>query len=473
MTSAFVLLSVLYLLRGKMGLSAASLAFSMASRQFPVLLLPAFIAYLWMKYRLWSPNVKRFVAAFIISSAIINAPYIYIMAKLATHSLSAFISYPSLWFNTATTSGHAVTTFDFGYNFTGILASLGVWDAASPFFGGRVFLLLFVLFSIFLIKYRQPTAEWLNLNIMIIFIPFIITTPLVEPSFLQWVLPSIILASALFRSIPWYYPHVVWISLMIIEPLSSASYTYSLDQTFPNWFPIRDPEWPFRNLPLYLSFSALHSFFLILSLAGCLFVAYIRRKQVNLNMKTVDLKNSLQNNKNSIVTDMSKRLPVIILFVMYSIFELLRISFGRGLEIISAITGGVIIVLIWYFIYFNTHHKSSFRQILQRPENIFYLGSTISILLTILWFNLDSSPFLVVQIAVLLMSLSINQASVFVRTITKFSQIITIIYVFYVLLSTLNVFLGQITILFLFSWFYFMYIHDIHLSAASRIRKNR
>ena len=473
MTTAFVLLSIFYLLKGKMGLSAASLAFSMASRQFPVLLLPAFITYLWMKYRLWSPNVKRFGIAFIISAAIINSPYIYIMAKLATKSFSAFIMYPSQWFGTATTSGHAATTFDFPYNFTGVLSSLGIWDATSVFFGGRIFLLLFTLFLIFLIKYRQPTAEWLNLNIMIIFVPFIITTPLVEPSFLQWVLPSILLASVLFRSIPWYYPHVIRISLMLIEPMSSASFTYNFDQTFPNWFPIRDPAWPFRSLPFYLSLSVLHSFFLILSLAGCFFTVYIRRKQTNLNKNTTNVINSLRNNKYSLGTTTPINLLVILLLILYSVFEILRISFGLGSEIISGITGGILIVLVWYLVYFKTNHKISFRQILRRSENIFYLGSVFSVLLTILWFKLDSSTFLVVQIAILIMFWSSNQFSFSAIVTTKISQIFTLIYVFYVMLTSLNIFLGQTTILFLISWLYFLYLHDIHLNTKNRFGEIR
>lgn len=473
MTIAFIMLSLLYLLRGRMGLSAASLAFSMATRQFPILLLPAFIAFIWMKYRSWAPNLSRFVKAFLASAVIINAPYIYIAYRLALHSTSAFISYPMLWFGTTTTLGHEASTFDFGYNFTGILASLDVWRTVSIFFGGRVFLLLAALSIVFLLRYGRPTAEWINQNIMVIYILFILTTPLVEASFLQWVLPSLLLAAILFRSLPWYYPHVIWISSMLIEPLPSASFTYSLDQTFPYFFPIRDPEWPFRNLPLYLSFSALHSLFLILALSSCFLIVYIRRRQKKLTAKHADTGDPLRETVDGISLASQPDRRVILLFSMYSIYEILRVSFGLGSGVLSSILGGVLVFAIWSYTYRGTRHEHSIRQLLQRTPYTLYLVSLLIIFLTVWMFSLDLPVFLLVQLIILTMLWSSHRQINVISSVTRLSLIFTILYVFYLLLTSLNPFLGRATILFISSCFYLQFMTDLRLSASKSVVDER
>jgi Gpi18-like mannosyltransferase len=255
----FVLLASVYLLKQKTLHSSVTFAFASMFRYLPVLILPFFAAYTWKRSR---SEMAKFLAVYIVTIAVLAIPDLLSFATIYSNSPSGFEAFMQHFIGSGSAvagTGHypLMQIKQFTYNFTGILATLGLWPQVKVFFGFRNFLILYFAIVLFSLKYKSAFSfQGINKSVIAIFCLLLIFTPLIQHQYLMWVFPFILLEAYLFRSIPRFIPKVLYLTLLLIDPIIEGSFFNYFDATIPS--PIRQNQWPLRNITLELSLSALH-----------------------------------------------------------------------------------------------------------------------------------------------------------------------------------------------------------------------
>lgn len=278
---AFVLLSLLNLLKGRITHSAIYLAIAVVFKYIPILLVPFYLIHMRHKMSFCTSFLKMYL----LSLLVLFSPYLTYLVPLYFHSPSAFwdhiLGYAVLWTGgRGYINGLDPTTFK--YNFSGILATLGLWSVIESAFLGHIFLFLFppsyFVLMVLALTRSIVTFESINRYIIIIFSLIMLTNPVCMGHFLTWILPFLFIEVYALNSIPRHYLHILWISNFMIDPVFTGpvnAFLVLFDNTFPDisrflWhlFP---NGWPLGNLSLQLSLSALHGALLVLTTILCLF----------------------------------------------------------------------------------------------------------------------------------------------------------------------------------------------------------
>lgn len=267
----FVLLAFVYLLKQKIVYSSITFAFASSFRFLPILLLPFFATYIWKKSR---SETAKFLAVYISAMAVLAIPYMFSAAVIYSKSAPSFGAFMQHFIGTGSAvagTGHypLEQIKEFTFNFTGVLATLGIWPQVKMFFGFRNFLVVYFVIILFSLKYKSAfSLQGINKAVIAIFCLLLILTPLVQHQYLMWAFPFIILEAYLFRGIPRYIPTVLYLTLMLIDPITGGNFFFYLDATLPS--PIRQNQWPLRSITLDLSLSALHVLTLVVTVIICL-----------------------------------------------------------------------------------------------------------------------------------------------------------------------------------------------------------
>jgi hypothetical protein len=279
---AFVLLSLLYLLKGKLGISAICLSIAVCFRFVPILLLPCFLVLVWRSNKSALFKVSKFLGVFLLSLFVLSIPYLLLTITLYSSSVSALSSYFFGHFlgivgQLQTVAPVSPLSPAYQYNFTAILAAVGVWPQIRAFFSLTTFAVIYLIVSVLELKRRFHPAHSFTRYAIIVFALFMLMVPTSDSRDLLWIFPFLLLAAYLFSGMPKYVPHILWIANLAIFPLIRGHFLVWFDLTFPlnvdgRWsFPTLDRSyWLFYNPDLILVVSVLYSLFLVLSILWCL-----------------------------------------------------------------------------------------------------------------------------------------------------------------------------------------------------------
>ncbi|MFQ5710322.1 MAG: hypothetical protein ACE5GD_00940 [Candidatus Geothermarchaeales archaeon] len=237
--SGFLLLSILYLLEQRSVPSAICLGLATFFRYIPILFLPVFVGYL--RRNRGSSQSFRFLKVYFVSSSFLLLPYLPILISLYGASGSALIGYIQNFMGPTEIglvpyARFLPTLFDvtaFTYNFTGILATLGLYDVLFNFFSFKVFLIFFILATVFMFRRGFSSIQLINREVVVTFSLFMILIPLLQHHYLLWLLPFAVLSSYIFRDLPKYYPVALSMAFILIDPILPLSFLHYLDSTFP------------------------------------------------------------------------------------------------------------------------------------------------------------------------------------------------------------------------------------------------
>jgi len=473
--SAFILLSFLYLFKGKISYSAVFLALSTSIQLLPIFLLPCFIAYLWKsnkvdseiqiegkiffqftRGRLSSPAL-HFLKMFLISCLVLFSPYFIVSGTLYLNDPRLFWYYVNIFIHPVRsipkipgeTSAPALVGMSF--NFTGLFNELGISSYLAPYLGYTLLFPLYFTFSVITLKQvplkTYGRAHLLNRFVILFFSLFVIAIPLCQSHYLGWFFPFIVLEALLFSGLPNYYPVLLSVLHFLIDPISGYSYRWYFVETFPELF--LDRWTASGNILLDLSLSATYCLFLILSVFKCLIA-----------------KNTLSTSKLRYHMPKGFGQRFILLFSIFSILEIMRISRGfefRGMFLFNALIG--FLALVWFLKYLNkdsvgiSKHKflSNWASKIVVLVHIF---SLVGIFLVVNFIQFDTSIFLLVQMLILGSLWLTNRSFTFGQNVEVLSFIFTPIYIFIHLSSTKNILVGLFTLVYVTSWLYLQIITE-------------
>jgi len=457
--AAFILLAILYLMKGKIGYSAICLSFSVFCRYFSILLLPCFLFYIWRRDRSIRPRVSHFLIAFLGASMTLSIPYLISLIHLYSSSAPAFWSLVNDYLGFTGIGGgespNIAWMMNWKFNFTGFFASLGVWPSISPIFSLRVFAILYLIVTVIMMRRMSSSspAHFINRYTIVVFSLFMLIIPLSQSHYLMWIFPFLLIESLLFSGLPKYYPHLLWIANMAAETIISGHFTtYPILGNYPLWWKY---PWLFFNQNLTTSVSVLHGSFLLLTVITCITTVS--------TYAHASLKHDKIHNK---VPLSSLYLHAFIpSFFVYSLLEILRIAYDIQTNYFVAflsILAGCILTLFWFFTYKNKNLISQcdvmFQDRLSKVAALLQMMSIIALFFVITTFKLDVPSFLLAQALLLGSLLLINRNFKTGLNAQRISFIFTIIYTSYILLVTKNTLIGLITAIYLVSSLYLQVI---------------
>ncbi len=312
--AAFLLLSILFIIRQSFALSGIFYALATFRGFLPILFLPVF--FMLVRGRSNSNQsgaLANFAATFFASTLLLLLPFIISFFQLYNASSTAFWSYfNNNWINASGTGGQFLPIY-YKHNFTGFLATLGVWPFVSSLFGARSFILVYSVVTIFTLRLHVISIRSVNDYIISIFALFMVILPLLQPHYLLWILPFLLLASSIFHDLPMYLTQFLWLVTMLIEPVIEGNFLQ-----YPNWT-VLQYSWPLNNWPFKESLSLLSGISLLLIIGYSLVSS---RKEMTLESKpglTLPL------DFTSGVSDVR-----IILLAYASVFSILRLVYLSG-----------------------------------------------------------------------------------------------------------------------------------------------
>ncbi len=272
--AAFLLLSILFVIRQSFALSGIFYALATFRGFLPILFLPVF--FMLVRGRSNSNQsgaLANFAATFFASTLLLLLPLIISFLQLYNASSTAFWSYfNSNWIDASGTGGQFLPIY-YKHNFTGFLATLGVWPLVSSLFGARSFILVYSVVTILTVRLHSISIRSVNDYIITIFALFMVILPLLQPHYLLWILPFLLLASSIFHDLPMYLTQFLWLVTMLIEPVIEGNFLQ-----YPNWTVIQY-NWLLNNWPFKESLSLLSGISLLL-IIGYSFVS--SRKKMTL-----------------------------------------------------------------------------------------------------------------------------------------------------------------------------------------------
>jgi len=357
--TSFTLLSFLNLLQNKTTKAGVFLALAGFARYLPMLVLPTYIGYMWLKSSdtRWT-QIILFLKGFLVTSVLLAIPYLLIIIPLFNSFPNLFWNWVANVFGSGTTTGETrFLPIDFQYNFSGIFAEIGVWPYFSSFTGYRAFFLAYAVITFFMLWRLRPTARCINRHFIAIYSLFLLIIPLYQMLYLVWVLPFLFLEAKLFQSLPRRFPFLLWFTSILIEPIILGNFlqsgmSYFLRQSLPGILP---PEeiWVFNNMTLQYSVSLLHGSLILLTLVLVVFPRITSTAQSS----TDSMSKILCNYKARI--GFRGWIVAFLLFTMFS-FDLLRLAYGSILGDYSMIfmsvsvsTGTLVLAILFYEILKN------------------------------------------------------------------------------------------------------------------------
>jgi hypothetical protein len=260
----FMLLSTVYLLKGGVGKSAGSLAFATSFRQLPLLMLP-FYAYYVYKSRL---RTGKFLAVYLLSTLALGIPYIISILQIYQASPALIRPFFDHWVGTGSavqgTGSYGILEIKtFTYNFTGIIATLGLWPSLGELFGFRNFLLIYGVLAVLVMTRGHASVVWLNRCGLATYSLLLLFTPLIQHQYLMWVFPFLLIEVFTIGSLPTFVPYVLAFSSLLIDPITEGSFFYYTLSTFPFSATALQNAWPLRDVTIQLSISALFALTLL------------------------------------------------------------------------------------------------------------------------------------------------------------------------------------------------------------------
>jgi len=433
--AAFVLLSLLYLLRRQMFRSGACLGLAVFTRWFPVLLLPCFLVYLFMKNQ--RGNTIRFVEGFAVASLFLAVPYACVALKAYLASPALFWRYIGHFtgsFSLAVT-GEIPLPLGFPNNLTGFLAAVGVWQQVNVFFDQKIFVVLFFI-SIFIVL-RKKSASFNSLVKCVILLCslFLLIRPLYFQNYFMWVLPFIILESFIFREIPKYYIYALSFSVLVASFFFDGKATY-------NFYLCNSVLPQLIDWSLGRAISVLHAFFLISIVILCLFPHHPVK---------------ISNPDKRIFNKKVER-SLILLFLIYYLTEIFGVALASNAFIRFILSFFMLFcsfVLVWTLLnrrgYLATFSKLLSSN-LSRIIASFYIVIISTIAFISITFHLDSSLFLVTQVVIIGGFWVINRTFSFGLHLQTLSLAFTLMYLAYIVQLIHNFPLMILFTLFSASW---------------------
>ena len=459
---AILLLSFLYLLRKRISSSAILLSLAVSFKYIPVLALPAFLVYLWRSGK----STIRFIIVFVSSSVVLFLPFLLLYIQMLLSSPGALMSISRVWLGHVASSALYLNAATFKHNFTGYLASLGLWTHIENILHQQVFLSLFIplyLICTFLILYRlkkdhsfPSLASAVNKCIIVALVIAIVSNPVAQPQFLMWIFPFLIIEVFLLSNLSHFLFHSLWIVNILIDPVISGGFLYWFEQSFPSimdlWKGWHIFPWPFFSLSLQLVLSVVMGLLYVIIIARCVFAS---RKIVPSQTQQLPSKH------------FERDLFLTALFVMYCALQILVLVFGiQSLTLGVGIFGLAICVLFALLISKDylvfSHYPSLFDSSWMKVIGVLYLGSLITISILLLLFGFADPTPLFIQLVLLGTFWRLRKRIALGLDIQGISLMFTVIYVLYALLISKNILVGLITLPFLFSWIFLVGVNHRH-----------
>jgi len=263
----FLLLSLVYLQKNSTRKGAASLALATMFRFLPLVLLPFFVYYV-IRTR---EKFRKFALTYLGITAILAAPYVIsivqiyqVSPRLVLSFLDHFVGGASAVQSTGNYGIESIKTF--AYNFTGILANLGLWPALSSVFGFSNYLVVLVLLMVVVLKRGFVDFVGLGRSILMSYCLLLIFIPLVQHEYFSWILPFLLMELVVPNGLPRFLPYVLTATALLIDPITQGSFYYYAAEVFPLQSSLLVAGWPLNIPSIYVSISALHV--LLISFAG-------------------------------------------------------------------------------------------------------------------------------------------------------------------------------------------------------------
>jgi hypothetical protein len=470
----FTMLSFLYLIKKKIGLSAICIGLSTSMSFLSVFLAPLYLVHL----RREKSDFRRFLVMFMISLFILFAPLLSFVIPIFLNFQPAFFDSMYMWFIGGFLGGPGGFLF---FNladapsFFGFMWRLGIGPTFASLVNHQIFLSLFVpLFLIILILAlrRSPSVRLTTLCSIIVLSLAVVARPISYPDLLLYVLPFLIVGSYVFRDLPKYYP--IAVSVLTFSWYFAYNPSYHLVNTFSLWINLP------TSSPLYFSMSVTYFFFLMV----CIILSFSSILSMQ-RQEPSDKVNSPVSHEDS--SESSVRINfnwrLVLLLLIYSLLEILRFGFTSGQGDISYINAFIGISFVLTLIYSNyvrrkaiSEYPCLFFSLFSKAMALMYMGTLIAFLYMSIAFNFGSVTFLAVQILTIGVVWLVNRKSATELNVLKISLIFTVIYVislFYMpgQFHMLDTFPLLVTFLYLFSWIYLQFNiertrHTIHLSDA-------
>jgi hypothetical protein len=278
---AFVLLSMVYLIKGEVTKSGITFGIATLFRELPLLLLPFFIFFAYRR-----KSSLRFFKPFVISTAILALPFAFSFLQIYTASPPLATAFLQHFIGTGSavqgTGSYGIDSIKgFTYNFTGILASFGTWPFLSQFFGFSHLLIVIGVLAIVMMVRGTGDAIWLNRMIVVSYSLLYLFTPLIQNEYLSWILPFVMIETIVIRTAPNVVIYVLTFTSLLIDPITQGGFFYYTLATFP----VSDPstltgQWPLNLQPIYQAFTAPHALTVLL-VASLAIIATVKRRGLN------------------------------------------------------------------------------------------------------------------------------------------------------------------------------------------------
>ncbi len=324
-----IMTSMYLTLKGRTQGSALSLAFASALRFLPALLFPFFYLYLHKQSR---QKARPYLYTFVSASVLLFSPYLLTLVQLGLTSQPLVSAYVQSFVRPVSILGGSSPT-TFKYNFTGFLASTGLWSYASTLSNVRTFVVTYIgllLVFVFLGTWGFRTLTCFS---GVLFGTFMLVIPLDQAHYLSWFLPFVLLGAFAYSFIPRQGVAILIATNFAIWPIVDPGFLVSLDATFPGiaGYGYLYSKWPFLNLNFQLSLSVMYG----VTVAVC---------SIILLFYGISSDRSASVSRESLPGDGVLALVTGEAFVLT--FETLRLVYFPGLPFISALTTLCALVLL-------------------------------------------------------------------------------------------------------------------------------
>jgi hypothetical protein len=456
----FTMLSFLYLVKKKIGLSAICLGLSTSMSFLSVFLAPLYLIHL----RREKSDFRRFIFMFMGSSFILFAPFLSFVIPIFLNFQSAFFDSMYLWFVGGFLGGPGGFLFFNMANapsFFGFMWKLGIGPIFANLVNHQIFLSLFVplyLIILILALRRSPSTRLITLCSITVLSLAAVARPISYPDLLLYVLPFLIVGAYVFRDLPKYYP--IAVSVLALSTYFAYNPSHHLANTFGLWINLP------TSSPLYFSMSVTYFFFLIV----CIILSFYSILSMP-RQEPSDKVNSPVSHENS--SESSVRIDsnwrLVLLLLIYSLLEILRFGYTSGQVGISYMSAFIGISFVLTLIYSNyvrrrdiSEYPCLFSSLFSRAVALMYMGILIAFLYMSIAFSFGSVSFLAVQILTIGVVWLVNRKSATGLNVLRISLIFTAIYVislFYLpgQFYMMDTFPLLVTFLYLFSWIYLQF----------------
>jgi len=265
LTSGMLLWSLIFLTKNRHMLLGMFTGLAIFFRYIPLLLIPNLICISCGKARF------KVLTSLLFVSCLLSLPYFMIYKELK--SPSAVLHFMRYWLSAGEIkSSQGIDPWLFRYNYTGYLSLLGLWNYLRPlvshntFIALGIFTVLYFTYQIKRMKNKDSRSILYILvrEINIIFALFMLTIPLCQHHYLNWLIPFLLLSCYACKVTPSHIFHMLWITNLLIDPIFKI---YPLFYFVPTLHipGIPEEKWLFRNLNLQASLSYLHATLLLIT----------------------------------------------------------------------------------------------------------------------------------------------------------------------------------------------------------------